>query len=175
MYVFEVIRGQAAADEADPPRQLRLVFMEDLRAAVTAVSALNGYVIHSTGLKLYAKALEQDERLIAVGFLDVGPYTTVIRSLKSLILVGDAIKGLAFIAFQVSTRRTNLQKSDCITQEEPYRLIPLGREVRPNATATTDILVSENKGVLVATDVDGIIRMFDYDPLRKLFYLFSHC
>lgn len=53
--------------------------------------------------QIYAKAFDQDERLLAVGFLDVGVHTTCIRTLKNLILVGDAVKGLSFIAFQVSS------------------------------------------------------------------------
>lgn len=52
--------------------------------------------------QIYAKAFDQDERLLAVGFLDVGVHTTCIRALKNLVLVGDAVNGLHFIAFQVS-------------------------------------------------------------------------
>lgn len=50
---------------------------------------------------MYIKAFDQDERLLSVGFLDIGTYTTCMRSLKNLVLVGDAAQGLNFIAFQV--------------------------------------------------------------------------
>jgi len=33
--------------------------------------------------------------------MDVGVYVTSLRTLKNLLLVGDAVKGVMFIAFQV--------------------------------------------------------------------------
>ena len=50
---------------------------------------------------MYIKAFDQDERLLSVGFLDIGMYTMCMRSLKNLVLIGDATQGLNFIAFQV--------------------------------------------------------------------------
>ena len=43
-----------------------------------------------------------DERLVGIAFLDVGLYVTSLRSLKNLLLVGDAVKSVWFVAFQVS-------------------------------------------------------------------------
>jgi len=42
-----------------------------------------------------------DERLVGVAFLDVGVYVTSLRSLKNLLLIGDAVKSVSFVAFQV--------------------------------------------------------------------------
>lgn len=89
-------------DGSSPPeRHLRLLFTEDLKSAIANVDTLHGYLLHTVGLKLYAKAFEQDERLLAVAFLDAGAHTTCIRALKNLLLIGDALRGLNFIAFQV--------------------------------------------------------------------------
>lgn len=54
------------------------------------------------GQKLYARAFEQDEVLIAVGFLDVGVHVTSMQSMKNFILLGDAMQSISLIAFQVS-------------------------------------------------------------------------
>ena len=45
-----------------------------------------------------------DERLVGVAFLDVGVYVTSLRSLKNALLIGDAVKGVWFVAFQVRFR-----------------------------------------------------------------------
>jgi cleavage and polyadenylation specificity factor subunit 1 len=78
-------------------------------------------------------------------------HTTCARSLKNLLLLGDALTGINFIAFQ----------------EDPYKLVSLGREFHGTPVVTVDFLVLENRSVFVSTDIDGIIRFFEYDPLRK--------
>lgn len=126
--------------------------------------------------QIYAKAFDQDERLLAVGFLDVGVHTTCIRTLKNLILVGDAVKGLSFIAFQVSLTlvrhatpaKTGIFLVWCM-QEEPYKFVALGSEVVDTPVVTADFLVSEGKVQLVASDMYGNVRLYEYDPLRESF------
>jgi hypothetical protein len=51
--------------------------------------------------QVFVRALDQDERLVGVAFLDVGIYVTSLRTVKNLLLVGDAVKSLYFVAFQV--------------------------------------------------------------------------
>lgn len=48
------------------------------------------------------RAFDLDERLVGVAFLDVGVYVTSLRSMKNALLIGDAVKGVWFVAFQVS-------------------------------------------------------------------------
>ena len=43
-----------------------------------------------------------DERLVGVAFLDVGLYVTSLKTLKNLLLIGDAVKSVWFVCFQVS-------------------------------------------------------------------------
>jgi len=62
---------------------------------------LNGYLFLSMGQKLYARAFEQDEVLIAVGFLDLGVHVTSMTALKNFLLIGDAMQSVALVAFQV--------------------------------------------------------------------------
>ena len=47
------------------------------------------------------RAFDLDERLVGVAFLDVGVYVTTLRALKNLLIVGDAVKSVWFVAFQV--------------------------------------------------------------------------
>jgi len=52
-------------------------------------------------LKVFVRAFDSDERLVGVAFLDVGVYVTSLQTLKNLLLVGDAVKSIWFVAFQV--------------------------------------------------------------------------
>lgn len=54
--------------------------------------------------QIFVRAFDLDERLVGVAFMDVGVYVTSLRTLKNLLLVGDAVKSVMFVAFQV--RRT---------------------------------------------------------------------
>lgn len=47
------------------------------------------------------RAFDSDERLVGVAFMDVGVYVTSLRALKNLLLIGDAVKSVWFVAFQV--------------------------------------------------------------------------
>jgi cleavage and polyadenylation specificity factor subunit 1 len=52
-------------------------------------------------LQIFVRAFDLDERLVGVAFLDVGVYVTTLRSLKNLLIIGDAVKSVWFVAFQV--------------------------------------------------------------------------
>ena len=122
-----------------------------------------------SGMQMYIKAFDQDERLLSVGFLDIGMYTTCMRSLKNLLLLGDATQGINFIAFQVRRRRSCsiMDLNDLFEQEDPYKVVSLGKTVRGHSAVTADFLVLENKSAFVSTDTDGIIRIYEYDPMRE--------
>lgn len=89
--------------------------------------------------------------MLAVGFHDAGAHTTSIRAMKNLILLGDALRGVSLLAFQ----------------EDPYKLVPLGRELRGSSVATVDFLVADGKMLIVSMDMHGVMRTYEYDPLRK--------
>lgn len=51
--------------------------------------------------QIFIRAFDLDERLVGVAFLDVGVYVTTLRSLKNLLLIGDAVHSVWLAAFQV--------------------------------------------------------------------------
>ena len=51
------------------------------------------------------RAFDQDERLVGVAFLDVGVYVASLRTVKNLLIIGDVVKSVWFVAFQVSIIR----------------------------------------------------------------------
>lgn len=101
--------------------KLKLRARDDSKGPVTAVCGINGYLVSSMGqkvciqhllclvlfhkislsLQIFVRAFDLDERLVGVAFLDVGVYVTSLRTLKNLLLIGDAVKSIWFVAFQV--------------------------------------------------------------------------
>jgi cleavage and polyadenylation specificity factor subunit 1 len=100
--------------------KLRLRFRDDAKGPVTAICGFQGYLVSSMGQKvrplsfisfkpgisqygqIFVRAFD-DDRLVGVAFLDVGVYVTSLRTLKNLLLIGDAVKSIMFVAFQVRT------------------------------------------------------------------------
>jgi len=112
------------------------------------VCDLNGYLFLSMGQKLYARAFEQDEFLLAVGFLDVGVHVKSLTALKNFLLIGDEQQSISLVAFQ----------------EDPYKLVLLGRDYRPSRVGSANFIVNEGKVAFVSSDDGGNLRLFEYDP-----------
>ncbi|BGP26347.1 cleavage and polyadenylation specificity factor subunit 1 [Rhodotorula toruloides] len=148
IYVFEVVRINPHPATPHFDYQLRLLFFEDAKAAVNNVCDLNGYLFLSMGQKLYARAFEQDEFLLAVGFLDVGVHVTSLTALKNFLLIGDEQQSISLVAFQ----------------EDPYKLVMLGRDYRPSRVQGSNFIVNEGKVAFVSNDDKGVLRLFEYDP-----------
>ena len=98
--------------------KLRLLCRDEAKGPVTAICGMNGYLVSSMGQKvskvqykpirllipsyqIFVRALDLDERLVGVAFLDVGVYVTSLRAIKNLLLIGDAVKSVWFVGFQV--------------------------------------------------------------------------
>lgn len=102
IYIFEVIKVVPQPETPTHDHQLKLLFFEDTKSVVANLCDLDGYLVMAMGQKLYVRALEQDEVLLAVGFLDVGVHVTSLQSLKNFLLIGDALQSVTLVAFQVS-------------------------------------------------------------------------
>jgi hypothetical protein len=61
--------------------------------------------------QVYVKALDKEDHLVPVAFLDVPPYITSIKVFKNLILLGDIVKGVWLAVFQVSIIRADTRSA----------------------------------------------------------------
>ncbi|ELU39366.1 cleavage factor protein [Rhizoctonia solani AG-1 IA] len=111
-YVFEVVEVVPEPGSKTRQYRLRLLCREDSKGAVTALCGMNGYLVSSMGQKIFVRAFDLDEKLTGIAFMDVGVCVTSLRPLKNLLLVGDMVKSVWFVAFQ----------------EEPFKLVPLGKD-----------------------------------------------
>ncbi|KAJ6588439.1 CPSF A subunit region-domain-containing protein [Mycena capillaripes] len=147
-YVFEIV--EVVPDPALAPKRwykLRLRFRDDAKGPVTAVCGFNGYLVSSMGQKIFVRAFD-DDRLVGVAFLDVGVYVTSLRTLKNLLLIGDAVKSITFVAFQ----------------EDPYKLVILAKDINRVCVTSADFFFAEGEMSIITSDEEGVIRMYEYNP-----------
>ncbi|KAF5351191.1 hypothetical protein D9756_008185 [Leucocoprinus leucothites] len=148
-YIFEI--AEVVPDPAVSQRRwykLRLRCRDDAKGPVTAVCGLNDYLVSSMGQKIFVRAFDSDERLVGVAFLDVGVYVTSLRTLKNLLLIGDAVKSVSFVAFQ----------------EDPYKLVLLSKDNHRVCVTRADFLFTDNDLRIVTGDEEGIVRIYEYNP-----------
>ncbi|KAH8116054.1 cleavage factor protein [Phellopilus nigrolimitatus] len=150
-YVFDIVEVVPDPEKAQTRCfKLRMLCKDDAKGPVTALCGMNGYLVSSMGQKIFVRALDLDERLVGVAFLDVGIYVTSLRSIKNLLLVGDAVKSVWFVAFQ----------------EDPFKLVVIAKDIQPLCVATSDFLfASSGLFYIVLSDEEGIVRLLEYDPL----------
>jgi cleavage and polyadenylation specificity factor subunit 1 len=147
-YIFEIVEVVPSAPWPQRWYKLRLRCRDDAKGPVTALAAFSGYLVSSMGQKIFVRAMDSDERLVGVAFLDIGVYVTCLRTVKNLLLIGDAVKGVWLVAFQ----------------EDPYKLVVLGKDPKQVCVSAADYLFSGDGLSLVSCDEDGVIRLYDYDP-----------
>ncbi|KAL0062576.1 mRNA cleavage and polyadenylation factor subunit [Marasmius tenuissimus] len=148
-YIFEIV--EVVPDPSLVPKRwykLRLRCRDDAKGPVTALCGMNGYLVSSMGQKIFVRAFDLDERLVGVAFMDVGLYVTSLRTIKNLLLISDAVKSVSFVAFQ----------------EDPYKLVLLGKDVEHRSINRVDFFFTEDEMSLVSSDEDGIIRLYDHNP-----------
>ncbi|KAJ4482302.1 CPSF A subunit region-domain-containing protein [Lentinula aciculospora] len=149
-YIFEIV--EVVADSVLAPHRwykLRLRCRDDAKGPVTALCGLNGYLVSSMGQKIFVRAFDSDERLVGIAFMDVGVYVTSLRTIKNLLLIGDAVKSVSFVAFQ----------------EDPYKLILLAKDTRHLCVTAADFFFADNDMAIFTHDEEGILRLYDYNPL----------
>lgn len=102
MYLFEIVELVPSSKDVGNNYKLKLCCREETRGAVSAITSCSGYFVVAVGQKVLIRALEDNERLISVAFYDAGTYIVSLEVLKNFILVGDQVKSVTFLAFQVS-------------------------------------------------------------------------
>ncbi|CCL98048.1 uncharacterized protein FIBRA_00042 [Fibroporia radiculosa] len=149
VYIFEIV--EVVPDTNSGLKRLyrlKLQCRDDAKGPVTALCGMDNYLVSSMGQKIFVRAFDLDERLVGVAFLDVGVFVTSLRSVKNLLVIGDAVKSVWFVAFQ----------------EDPYKLVILGKDPYHTCVTCADLFFAENRVSLLVCDEDGVIRLLEYDP-----------
>ncbi|KAN0059656.1 mRNA cleavage and polyadenylation factor subunit [Thecaphora frezii] len=157
-YLFDIVEVVTAPSDPSNRFKLKLLCRDDSKAPVTALADINGFLISTSGQKLYVRALEKEEWLISVAFLDLAFYVTSIRVVKNFILLSDIKKSIWFVGFQ----------------EDPYKFVILGKDHTDQYATTGNFLINKDRLSLVSTSAagggalggkEGVIRMFEYAPM----------
>ena len=73
---------------------------------------------------------------------------TTLRTVKNLLLMGDAVRSVSLLAFQ----------------EDPFKLVPLGRDYRQQHIVSADFLIDGDDAAFVVSDREGNLRVLEYNP-----------
>ncbi|KAL1941832.1 hypothetical protein VTO73DRAFT_6832 [Trametes versicolor] len=149
VYIFEIV--EVVPDPSTNVKRwwrLKLLCRDDAKGPVSFLCGINGYLVSSMGQKIFVRAFDLDERLVGVAFLDVGVYVTSLRAVKNLLVIGDAVKSVWFVAFQ----------------EDPYKLVVLGKDPQLCCITRADLFFADGQLSIVTCDEEGIVRLYAYDP-----------
>lgn len=149
MYVWEVTESVPAAGAAPgDAMRLRLLCHEEMRAPVTALCDMSGFLVAAVGGRLLVRSLEFSEWLVTVAFLDTGVYTTSLQRVKNFVLLTDYERSAYWIA----------------VQSDPIKLVLLGRDYGQACALQGGLLIDHAKLALVTCDPRGVLRLLDYQP-----------
>ena len=145
--LYEVISVIPRADNPQTKHQLKHIFSTEEKQPVSAICAVNGYLLATIGTKILMYEMENDE-LNGVAFLDVNIYVTSISAIKNFILISDVYRSTWFVAFQ----------------EDPPKLELLGKDLYPVHVVGSEFLVGDNSlGMLISDDICNL-HVMSYEP-----------
>lgn len=58
----------------------------------------------------------------------------------------------------------------CLTQEDPFKLVVLGKDIRRVVVMTADFFFTDNEMSIVTSDEEGIVRVYEYNPRGESLY-----
>lgn len=147
-YVFDIVEVVPEPGNPQTNHKLKLLTREEVKGAVTTICEVNGYLLSTIGQKIVIRALEDEDRLVGVAFIDYETYVTSARALKGMLLFGDAYKCVWFVGYQ----------------EEPYKLTLFGKENQHMEVSTAHFVVDDKALGFAVADVDKNIHVFQYAP-----------
>lgn len=152
LYIFDVVDVVPEPDVPETDLKLKMITKEDVRGAVSAISDVGsqGFVLAAQGQKCMVRGLKEDMSILPVAFLDMRFYVQVAKELRGtgLCILGDAFSGLWLVGYA----------------EEPYKLQVLGRDFENPEVIAAEFLPDGKSLYIISSDVDGQLRILQYDP-----------
>ncbi|KEF59392.1 uncharacterized protein A1O9_04236 [Exophiala aquamarina CBS 119918] len=152
LYIFDVVDVVPEPDVPETDLKLKMIAKEDVRGAVSAISDVGsqGFVLAAQGQKCMVRGLKEDMSILPVAFLDMRYYVQVAKELHGtgLCILGDAFSGLWLVGYA----------------EEPYKLQILGRDFENPEVIAAEFLPDGKSLYIISSDVDGQLRVLQYDP-----------
>jgi len=126
--------------------QMQLIAEKELKGQISAVEALEGYVVVGVGPKVEVYKLVEDE-IVCCSFYFAQLFCTSITTLKQYIIVGDMFKSVSFLYWRDRNKSLNF----------------LGKDYEPQDTYATEFLLYDEDLSLLSSDSNGNIQLFNYE------------
>ncbi|RUS19169.1 hypothetical protein BC937DRAFT_87899 [Endogone sp. FLAS-F59071] len=150
IYIFDIIEVVPEPDNPQTNHKFKLLHQEDVKGAVTALCAVNGYLVTCVGPKVIIRSFEDNESLVGVAFIDVQIYVTSVAAIKNVILLGDAYKSVWFLGFQ----------------EEPAKLALLGKDYHSLEVSCTNFIIDDKSLYFLIGDAEENVELYQYAPFN---------
>eukprot|EP00741_Cyanophora_paradoxa_P007659 tig00001164_g7408.t1 len=147
--VFEVRRGPAADGAGRGAAGLRLAYQREQRGAVTAVAAMEGYLVVGVGQKVYVYMWQNEQELVGAAFFDAGLATVALHAVKNFLLVADIFQSSALMRWKEGEQR---------------QLLPLGKDWERAQTYAAEFVIDHTSLGLLMSDHNKNLIVFNYAP-----------
>ncbi|KAK9366062.1 CPSF A subunit region-domain-containing protein [Lipomyces kononenkoae] len=148
VYIFEIIEVVPEPGRPENNHKLKLIVKEDVRGVVSTLCDVNGYLLSAQGQKVMVRALREDNSFLPVAFMDMNLYVSEAKSIKNMILMGDATKSIWFVGFT----------------EDPYKMQLFGKDLQRIEVVAAEFIVDGAVLHFVVADAERKIHILQYDP-----------
>ncbi|EDQ87831.1 uncharacterized protein MONBRDRAFT_33188 [Monosiga brevicollis MX1] len=114
------------------------------------------------GSKIYVWNFQDGQELQPLAYFEAGIYTSCIRVIKNLAIVGDYESGVQLLRF---SRQKGLQQMPVFrgTKHRFYSLVKVGADPHKSNCYCADFVVRESDLAMIYGDADGNLVALDYD------------
>lgn len=145
--IYDVIEVIPEPGKPLTKNKFKAVYEKEQKGPITAISAVNGYLVATEGQKIYVYKFK-DRELFGLAFIDSQIYIHQLVSLKNFILVGDVMKSVDLLQFQ----------------EDFRTLAVISRDPNPVEVYAVQFLVDNTTCSFAVTDSNKNLSLYMYLP-----------
>ncbi|KAI8896608.1 CPSF A subunit region-domain-containing protein, partial [Globomyces pollinis-pini] len=147
LLVYDVNEVVPEIDNPQTNHKLKVFYSNEEKNPVTALCAVNGYLLAAIGMKIIMYAMEESS-LNGVAFLDVNMFVVSLSSVKNFISISDVYKSVWFVVFQ----------------EDPAKLELLGKDLYPVEVSGAGFMISNSDLAIFVSDELQNLHVLSYEP-----------
>lgn len=145
--IFEIIDIIPEPDKPETNHKFKEFTQESSKGAVTAICDVSGRFLVAQGQKMIVRDIK-DNTAVSVAFMDASVYVSEAKSFGNLVLFGDTLKSVSLAGFDA----------------EPFRMIPLGKDLHELDVSSADFIAYDQDIHIVVADHDQVVHVLLYNP-----------
>uniref|UniRef100_A0AC35TTF2 CPSF_A domain-containing protein n=1 Tax=Rhabditophanes sp. KR3021 TaxID=114890 RepID=A0AC35TTF2_9BILA len=146
--LYEIIEVVANTETGTFKEKLKEVYGKEHKDGITALTALNGYLMSGMGTKVFIWQYHDGE-LDGVSFLDRNVFITKLVAFRDLLIVEDVCNGLSIMRYQPNYKVLS------VVAEEGRKFLRL--------TMSSDFIFRDGKMAFVHGDKSGNLTFYGYE------------